>query len=331
MDLHEEFLKALADKIPKKATLADTVADLLKLEKDAAYRRLSGRVYFSLREAGILAAKLNLSLDRLLREPQGRLWVPITLAHPMRMRSMDSLYELSDAQMSPIARHIERGDPVEAAAIYNTLPMELFMYSPNLTKFMFFKWGYYFVGTEEFDHYTSWELPGNIRKLLLKMGEIYKFEKIYYIWDESLIGNLCREIYNFKMMNIISNEEKEKIISELKSTLYGLEKILNGTGNPNVPLALETDFYVSSLHLGFTSSYFQSGDEYFSLSFKTDFTFSLIEDRRENFENMKNWMDSFRNISVLLSGSGPVERRLFFEKQHRMIDRMLGLPDTHSY
>ena len=42
-----------------------------------------------------------------------------------------------------------------------------------------------------------------------------------------------------------------------------------------------------------------------------------------NFNKIKEWINSLCHISTLLSRSGRIERRLFFNTQYRIIDEVL--------
>jgi len=325
IDLHEEFLNALNNKIPRKGDLVNEISDLLKIEKDAAYRRLSGKVMFSAREIGIVSDKLNISLDKLMmRSSNDILWMPFILEHPLKTRSMHSLYEVINQNLGRLEDVLK--DSVEAGNIYNSLPMEFFFSSPMMTKFMFFKWGNYFVGTEEFDNFSEWEVPSEIWETKKRMQNFYNFEKIYYIWDEALVWNFCREVITMHKMNVLTTEEMKEIGIEFKEILSKIESTLNGSIVPSFPLPPEMEFYVSSVHLGFTCCYFLSQYKYF-VSFQTNFSFSMIDDSPESFSRLKSWMDSFRSISVLLSHSGRVERKLFFDSQYKVVDYMLKIAD----
>ena len=63
--LFREFLSAMQKKISHKATLANTITELLDIDKDAVYRRLRGDVGFSFAEMAVIARKLGISLDEI--------------------------------------------------------------------------------------------------------------------------------------------------------------------------------------------------------------------------------------------------------------------------
>ena len=59
---YQGFINVLQQKIPQKASLVNTIADLPVIDKDAVYRRLRGEVNFSFIEMASIAIKLGMSL-----------------------------------------------------------------------------------------------------------------------------------------------------------------------------------------------------------------------------------------------------------------------------
>lgn len=320
-DLHDAFIGKLCKKIPRRADLVARIADILRLEKESVYRRIAGRVNFSVREMGVLAREMGLSLDSLLYRDREFQWIPFKLESPQQFRSMDSFYEMIEFNQRCIGEII-RDRPGETGNVYNSLPMEFFISSPLLTKFMFFKWGNYFVRSEEFSSFAGWELPDRVAAMAERCGELYNFREAFYIWDSSLVWTLVREIDNFHRMGVITPAEKDAIKGELTNLLRRIEQALNGTYVSSVPFPAEMSFYVSSINVGFSSSYFAAGDRHFAM-LQTNFSFSKIENSEEDFLRIKEWIRSFCNISTLLSWSGRIERRQFFESQYRIIDHVL--------
>lgn len=273
LNLHEEFIKVLYSKLHKK-DIVNAVAEILRLEKDAAYRRLNGKVNFSAREIGIVCDKLDISLDGLMRKDDKFTWLPFILEHPMKVRSMDELFDVIDACL----RQVSQINPQtgETGNIYSGLPMEVYLYSPVLTKFMFFKWGHYFVGTEEFNNYSGWKLPQRADGLLERLNAVYNFNKAFYIWDESLILSLAKEIRYFHKIHVITTQEKEEIKDLLKDMLTKIERCLNGTYTPTIGMLQQAAFYVCSMALGFTSNYFMS-ENVQSITFNTNLSFCIVD------------------------------------------------------
>jgi hypothetical protein len=328
VDIHEEFLRTLNERYPKKNDLVNIISGLLHVENDVVYRRLSGRVNFSAREMGLIASQLNISLDALMHGTKDTLRLPFVLEYPLRMRSMEELYDIVKESCNMLDNG---GTSAVVGNIFHTLPMEFFQFFPILTKYMFFRWGYHFVGSEEFNNFSTWQPPEKINDLCNRLVDIYAFDECYYIWDEALMWNMCREIANFHRMRIISDTEKIEIAIALKSLLSRLERTLNGTYEPKLIANIgETSFYVSSMHLGFNATYLFSAKRSYAI-FLTNFSFSMIKDDPDLFDPVRQWIDSFKNVSTQLSGSGRMERRIFFDTQYRVIDYILKLSDLPIY
>lgn len=322
IDFQEEFVKQLSGKVPRRSQLIDDISDLLVIERDAAYRRLSGKVSFTLREAGIIAEKYNLSIDQITRKSQDAFWLPFFMSYPMQVQSTEGWYDLIIERLNRVER-VTRGENSESGNIYNSMPIEFLLLSPLLSKFIFFKWGNFLVATEEFDKFSSWDLsPVKFEGLVKKVREAYRFEKIYYVWDESIVWDLCRDISSFHRLKVISSQEMKDLASELKSVLGVIENALDTNENPIVSGAAGMDFYVSPFNTGFISHYFKSS-EGCSMMFETNYTFSMIENCSDSCERLKGWMDSFLHMSVQLSKSARRERNIFFNNQYKTIDHIL--------
>ena len=301
-DLHNRFIKALLERVPKKTELADRIADMLGIEKESAYRRLTGKVNFSLCEAGVIAKNLGISIDEMLQQDEKRMWIPFMFQYPLMVNSMDELFDVIDVQMnlfSDIVR--DRESPISMGCIYNTLPLEFYLYSPVLTKFMFFRWGYYFLGKDEFSDYSSWQLPERTSSILPCLKELFMLDSNFYIWDEAIIWTLAKEVANMHRMHIIKDEEKQEIKFWLKDMLDKLEQTLNANYTPTVGVAREAEFYVCPIHLGFTCHYAESAGRH-RVIFQTNFTFSVVDNHYEtpSLQRLKEWVNSFRKISTRL-------------------------------
>lgn len=323
-DLHDQFLNCLKSRFSS-AEIKSQIVHTLGVTPDAAYRRTSGQVLFTPREIGILSRKLGISLDRLLYKSSGEVvWMPFILEFPLHARSMDSLYGIIDYYLKRIEAIVSlAGSPSELGSIYNNLPLEFYIHCPVLTKFMFFSWGHNFMGSEEFDDYSQWQLPENVSALSERIKAVYRFDRAYYIWDSALVWSLVRRVRELHRMRVIDTPGKEEIREAVSHMLSDLEKTLNGTHASQIGLLPDMEFYVSNINLGFTNNSYSAGEKHL-VTFQTNFSFCGIEDNPESFRKMKDWMDSFKRVSVQLSTAGRSERKLFFDNQHKIIEQFLG-------
>lgn len=328
-NLNDRFIHALKCRFTRKEIKYQT-AVMLGLSLDAAYRRISGEVLFTPREIGIVCKNLGISLDRLLDRPTDNVvWMPFILEMPLRNRSMEDLFILIDFSLERIGNIVENtGYSSEFGSLYNTLPLEFYIHSPVLTKFMFFQWGHNYIGSEEFEDYSQWQLPEELCNLSERVKAVYTFDSSYYVWDSALMWYLVRDINRLHLIRVITTNEMIEIREALKDMLSKIEMTLNGTYVPSIGMVPGMTFYVSNINLGFTNHYFSSGDKHF-VTFLTNFSYSMIENNPESFNKMKDWTDSFRKVSKQLSSSGRIERKLFFNNQHHIIKQLLGKAINH--
>ena len=321
-NIEEEFLNALRNRKMKKSDLLKKISDVLRIEKESASRRLNGRVQFSLREIGLLAEDMNISLDALIHKKNHFQWTPIAYQSPMSCSSMDDLYSFIIANLNHVAKMIP--GPGEFGSVIHALPLEFCMHNPVLLKFVFFKWGYYFIGTKEFYNYSTWTVPDKLLNIKDKIEPILNnMVRRFYIWDDSLISRTANEVENFHKMGIISTAEKNTIREELKNVLNNIEQNIRGA-HDSIENDMEITFYASMISIGITCTYYSSNEKNCT-AFQTDFLSSGFDDSYENFLKTKEWIYSLCNISTLLSSSAHLERRLFFEKQQKIVDDILGV------
>lgn len=242
------------------------------------------------------------------------------MEYPLKLQSINVLCDLLDTRTKFLSGFTKKTS--EAGCIYNSLPIEFFVHYPTLMKFMLFKWGHYFVGTEEFNDFNRWRVPPKMAMVVERIKNKCIFDSIFYVWDRSLIWTLVGEIDNFCKMHVMDEENKTEIKKELKDLLSKLEQMLNGTYVPYMMMKSKISFYVSMMNFGFSCCYYASETQY-SATFATNFSYSPIDSSRETFEQIKEWVKSLRNISTLLSDSGRIERRLFFEDQQKIVDELL--------
>jgi len=315
-DLNERFLSALKDKFNKQSKLITVIEDVLKIEKESAYRRVKGLVQFSIRDMGLLAKHLNISLDNLLHDDQTN----VVRLHLLSPRIEESL----ENRAPKIGEYLEKIKTIapypdsEMGVIYTQLPTEFCIPYPSLFKFTHYKWGLYYVGPEDCRDFSNWRVPSEIVKQYGSLINTYsKIKKILYIWDKSIILNLVSDIKFFASAGIISNENVLQIKEDMHAMLNDLERLVAAGGTKNNPDGIE--FYISHFSIGITYIYLWSRES--KASFITTVPIlSTINENKTTCENVRNWIRSLKKVSTLISGTGDKERILFFKEQRQAVD-----------
>lgn len=319
--LLDDFRQVLQKRVPARPELVRQVAEILNIEKEPASRRLSGNVSFSVDEIGKLADGLGISLDALLTGGNKYRWTRYALEKPWSEGSLEPMAQMVDQFLDKFEQISETNS--EFGFLFTYLPMNFFLDLPYLRKFILFKWGYYYVGSDEFFNYSAFETPERFLKIRERFKENRLTEgKVINIWDEALIWILCREIASFHAMHIIEREHVEFMRQELHTMLTGLETYIR-TEADHPDSKLEVTFYTANIHIGVSSWYHISDKGCMSHLF-SNFARTAISENRETCQAMREWILSLRKISSLISGSGQKERRIFFQEQHKIVDMLLG-------
>ena len=126
-----ELITAMKERIPKGQNLANSLADILYMGKEAVYRRLRGEVAFTIDEVALLSKKLGISIDQIIgNHLSNRVTFDMNLLHSPN--TLESYYEI-------ISRYQSRED---LWTLFTRLPI-VFIYNNKL------------VGKEDAPH--SWK------------------------------------------------------------------------------------------------------------------------------------------------------------------------------
>ncbi len=315
MDLLSNFINSLHEKINKRHELVLYIADVLCIEREPANRRLSGKVPFTVQEMEKLSQNLGISLDYLMQSKSAYALPTLKMKIPMSGYAIEDMIvhmELQTRKLESICI-----EPVELVTAFSSLPLDFIIPYPTLEKFMFYKWGYFHVGAEEYDDFSVWEMPERLKKAnqqLLKVNE--KIKTRLYIWNPVTVWSLAKEMKYFKSIHAISDQDINHIKTDLHSMFDDIE---NQAKMHTVQSDNKIEMYVSFINHGLNFYYFKTESNY-------HITFDSYFMSMENYKNLESdiyiqdWITSMKKVSTLISESGALARHLFFEEQHKYID-----------
>lgn len=319
--LHDALVDVLITKYPKKSKLADFIAETLCLEKETSYRRLRGDVHFTLRETGILASKLNISLDDLVRKinPAFSSGEKMVMGLPV-----DYLIETYDkTQLLNIISHLELLSTEansEHAAALSGIPFSLFLQYSLLARFFRLK---YINHADNSLRSIPFEKIVETEAKIEYRNELYllyrEISYTYYIWDRKIIPALVNDIKYANSIRLIKDSEVQQLKHELFRFLNDLEHLaakgkFDETGN-------KFELYISDAHIDTTYAYTYSDKRYTSM-LSSFILFVTSSEDYVSFERISGWVKSLRRFSTLVSGIGERERILFFDEQREIVNTL---------
>lgn len=310
------LIEAMKDKLPVKGKLADMLMDTLYIGKEAVYRRLRGEVPFTFQEAALVSRKLGISLDTIIGSSfKTNAMFDMNIVdydHPF-----ESYYDILHKYVALI-NTLEDDPDSSLGTSSNIIPQTLYLKHDILAKFRLFKWMYQnkYIQCKSFEELEIPPALINIQKDYVGMTQ--HFHSIDYIWDNMIFQHLINDIQYFSDIHLISDETKEEIKKELFLLADELEELATKgkTDDGN-----KVRIYVSHINFEATYSYVETNNIHLSL-IRVYSINSLTTMDTGIFRSLKEWIQSLKKFSTLISESGEMQRIQFFKQQREIIDTL---------
>ena len=318
-EIHKIFIQVLENKIPRKTKLADFLVESLYIEKEAAYRRLRGDVQFSFHEVVRIAQKLHISIDEIILKTSPEIKKTITLQFPV-YPDKNKQYLVEFEKAIEIIEKVVNEPYSEFGIALSALPSHIFYRYDNITKFHFLK---YFHYSRESSGVISFNEIKESDERILSRKKYYScfslFSNTYYIWDRKIISTIVNDIKYFESIKLIQQEDIIELKDELYQLLYNLEALTSlgeykDTGN-------KFELYISCVNIGMSYSYLYT--ERFNMMLLATLGFlASVSEEEFLFNRVKNWINSLKRCSVLISGIDDRERIAFFDQQREIVSTL---------
>lgn len=319
-ELHEKFIDALESRFCKRSILVSEIAEILKIEKESANRRLNGKVQFSIREMGILARTLGISVDELIYDDLPSCSELLIMEKPgvppfAEKGVIDKITSYCD-----FWNKVSQQPYSEYGAIITSLPAHIYAYYPSLMKLACFKWAHYIENYKE--NFNQYRVPANFAAQVELLKESFcEMKYTFYIWNSSMMQGVVNDIHYFRNMQFLSAADIELLQIELHAILKKLETSLIGDKDVSPDSFPKTEHYVSSVDMEVSASYIWS-KEYFHSYIFTFFMHSAIFSDQSKCLKIRNWINSMKKVSTLISGSGEMARIAFLKEQHQCLNSL---------
>jgi hypothetical protein len=310
--LRADIIKVLDKKYPNRAELVKELSGILKIEQDAVYRRLRKDVSFSLEEVYKIASAWNISLDEITGNTTT---FPLSINHvnPVN-KEVENIRNIINHFNNP-----ENYRDAEYMEVSNKLPRFLITEFQSISKFQLLKWACQYNSKDRILPFSKTVIPELLSTL---MNECYvaikKTKYTTYILDYRIFESIVHDILYFNSINVISNAEKALVKKELLSLLDYLEEI-SATGCWSSGISNKVDLYISNISIEANYSYYYSKE--FKICHIQAYGKSELQyNTPEIIENLKDWMQTKKKTSDLISGACEKNRLEFFKKQRKFIE-----------
>lgn len=315
---NKELISTIEHRIPKKNDQLHFLMDVLEMGKETAYRRLRGDVPFTFGEACLIVQKMGISLDKLIKIDSSSKPVFEVEISP------DSLNEYAAFRLLQHDKSYENFKSIPnltTNSACNMIPYTFLLSHENLYKMFIFRLSYlieYHITPIKFANYIIAEDLNKKRKELARKYADYP--EFTFIFDRNIFSSYINEIKHFWGLGLISNEEKQKMKEEFYGMLSDIELLAAHGRNK---CGSKTWFYLSNIDFNSNYSYVK-GDNFERAYMDGIYLMDTISSSDPRICKMhRDWIESLKKYSTLISVSGEMERRIFFDSQREILSTTL--------
>lgn len=138
----------------------------------------------------------------------------------------------------------------------------------------------------------------------------------HYIVDPLIFYYMVNDLKYFSGIELITAEE----IIEIKKELYYLLEEIEHRTSAGIVTEENNDLrvYISTLNLD-TNYLYMSSDNFQMVAIKVFMHSYAASLDKETVIQFKNWIESFKKHSILISGCNELYQRTFFNKQRKIV------------
>ena len=316
-ELQDHLIAKIRERVPEGISLTNYLSDVLNIGRESVYRRIRGEINFTFDEVATLSQSLEFSIDNLLgvkKEANALFNI-----HMLQNADYIDIYVNKMLEYGKMFRETSAKMKTRARISANTLPYFYHISYEALSKLRIYKWLYQNQKIRPSDKYADFLLPQKVldaHKTFHK--DIQTVRNITVIMDNNVFWSVTKDIEYFLKRNLLSDED----LAALKKELHTIVNVVEKVATEGVFWGgVEIELYISAVDLEATYLHYEYGDKQFSQV--RVYSISAIDSfDPEICRIQKQWMESQKRYSVLISNSGEMQRFEYMNKQREYIENI---------
>jgi len=202
-DIQQQFFQHIKKNLPQHLSLVDTIAELLEISNDSAYRRIRGEKQLSFEEIKKLCTRFNISVDQMLNlKTDAAIFNGhyITSDNFMNEYLQDMLKSLQQILAFPSR---------ELYYMCKDIPIFLYYMFPELAAFKYFIWMKTLLQYQQYTHtkFTLAQITEPIVSLGKSVAELYIQIPTHEIMNVDNIMTTLRQVEYYKEANLFASDQ----------------------------------------------------------------------------------------------------------------------------
>ena len=314
-NLFEILSKRILSSIPKNRKPVNYLMNTLNIGRKSVLRKINGTSPFTFEEVVELSLKLNFSID----EIAGKNVNNSEFLSELQLKNLsaaDKYFFTSHMNYFDVIESLTKAKEVEIICSLNRIYPFFVTEFENLFKFYYFLWMNQCSSISPNSSFSEIELPSYIDSIRRKnRNTITLVKNMTFILDQYIVTRLIRELQYHYNLKLISNEELMKIKTDIIGFIDLVEKYFQ-TGTNEAGSA--RCFYLSLLDIEKNSIYGTFDGNILS-QYGSSLNISINTEQSDLTEIHKNWINSLKRSSILISQSNEITQASFLNQQREYI------------
>lgn len=313
------LLESLEDALPEHMTVNQALIKTLKINKDAASRRINGKTPITYDEACALSKAYGINL----MPAQSSKHSNIVFGYvPFNSKGVDSKHFFQT-----ISGLLQDMVSLKNACLYHVAP-EVPVYHcynyPKLLNFRLFYWGKYLLNNPYYTRrvFSEAAIDAEITKHAKKAYENYCRVPSLEIWTpqsiQSILSQLC---FCIETGDFGSPEEVESVVEELSEMMIRMKQMAEENNKAfDFKEKLHVPFQFYKIDVNINTSNLLADLDSRMISLQQFNAINFMRTTQSDFcqENL-HWIRNIQSKASLLSGAGIVERQRYFNSVNKQI------------
>ena len=323
--LHDNIINTIRKSIPEDTNMTNYLSDTLNIGRESAYRRIRGEINFTFDEIAKLSQDLGFSIDNVVGVKSGE--NALFNIHMLQKMDYMDIYVTKLLEYGKMFREMGEQFETRSRISINTLPYFFHINYESLSRFRIYKWLYQNQKLGAHDKFADFTLPEkvlNAHKTLYH--DIQAIQNVTAIIDNNVFWSAAKDLEYFYKRGLITYNELLSLKEELHDIVNVIEQMAT---DGKSKWGANMDIYACSIDLEASYLHFEYGDHQFMQV--RIFAISAIDSfDKELCKIQKEWIESLKRYSVLISKSGEIQRFEYTSKQHEYINTILKFvnPET---
>lgn len=317
MKSEEKLFKFIRKKVPNSVSFVDEIAQVLGVNYDAAYRRITGKTALDLTAVLKLMEAYNFSMDEIFTDKKD--FIRVTKAEGVN--SVDKLgdyFHIAISELKTISKF------QKSEIYYSAKDLPVYYSEGSFRKFKVYAFLNVLADQFNFKKVSFQDFDKNevLVSKLKALEDIYESVATTEIWCKDTLTSSINQIVYFFKIGLLNQETALEVTADFYKTIQRIEQqCITGKRGDNDK---QFKFYNNEL-LNLNNTIFMQGEkeQKFFVPYTT-LSYIKIADA-ETCDEMIRYFKKQLQFSKQLSGDSGIERTIFFTTLYQRIDKLREL------